>query len=584
MKKLKALNLLTLLLVVFALASCNGLKKMAKNSSLVQYTAKPALLETHAGEVSFSLDGTVPPKFFAKKATVVVTPTLVYEGGEKSLKPIVLQGEKVTANNKVISNKEGGSFTYTEKFDYADVQRKSELVLKIKATAGSKSVDFKDVKVADGVIATPTLLVLDPKVLLASTKKVNQTPEAYNPEESVFQRVVPDEFAADIKYPIQQAEIKSSELKKESIKAMQALIDEIKANEKLELTNIEISSYASPDGTLDLNTKLSEKRGGTAKKFLDKELKKKKLTDAEILANTTPEDWEGFKALVESSNIQDKQVILRVLSMYQDVEVREKEIKNMAAAYTDLADKILPELRRSKYIINMNRVGKSDEEIVTLAMNNPSTLNQAELLYAATLVKDNDSKLKIYKAFSTNYPSDWRGPNNEGFIYWAKNDMNSAKDAFTRAKGLDANSYVLNNLGAAELVTGNVKAAKEYFMASLSADKKVAYNLALINIKEAKYAEAVTNMADCKSFNAALAQMLNGNAKNAKQLLDNKEDKAAMDYYLTAVAAARLGNADQVIGNLKTAFSKDASLVSKAKADLEFYKFFETPEFKEIIK
>jgi len=329
---------------------------------------------------------------------------------------------------------------------------------------------------------------------------------------------------------------------------------------------------------------LSEKRGKSAKSFIDKELKKKKITDAKVAATTTPEDWEGFKALVEQSSIQDKQVILRVLSMYQDVEVREKEIKNMAAAYTDLAGKILPELRRSKYFVNLNRIGKSDEEIVELAKNNPSTLNQAELLYAASIVKDNDTKLAIYKSFSTNYPADWRGPNNEGFIYWEKNDFSKAKDAFNRAKGLEANSYVLNNLGAAELVTGNMKAAKEYFMASLSADKKVNYNLALINVKEGKYNDAVTNMGECKAFNASLAQLLNGNAAKAKQMLDNKEDKTAMDYYLTAVAAARLGNADQVIGNLKTALNKDASLSSKAKTDLEFYKFFETPEFKALIK
>lgn len=584
MKKYRTINLVSFVLAILVLASCNNIKKMAKNADLIQYNAKPALLETHAGEVAFSLDGNIPAKYFVNKAVVTITPTVVFEGGEKALKPIKLQGEKVQQNNKVITVKEGGSFTYSEKFEYTDAMRKSELVLKVKAEKGTKSVNFADKKVADGVIATPTLVVLDPKVLLGSTKKINTTPDSYNPEESVFQRIVPDVLAADIKYPIQQSEIKGSELKKDNIKAMQALLDELKTNEKLQLENIEVSSYASPDGSLDLNTNLSQKRGSSAKGFIDKELKKKKIKDAKVEATTTPEDWEGFKALVEQSSIQDKQVILRVLSMYQDVEVREKEIKNMAAAYTDLASKVLPELRRSKYFVNLNRIGKSDEELVELAKNNPSALNQAELLYAATLVKDNDTKLAIYKSFSTNYPNDWRGPNNEGFIYWEKNDFNKAKDAFNRAKGLEANSYVLNNLGAAELVTGNMKAAKEYFMASLSADKKVNYNLALINIKEGKYNEAVTNMGDCKAFNASLAQLLNGNAAKAKQMLDNKEDKNAMDYYLTAVASARLGNADQVIGNLKTALNKDASLSSKAKTDLEFYKFFETPEFKALIK
>jgi Flp pilus assembly protein TadD len=584
MKHLKAMKFVPLIMLLFVLAGCNGLKKMAKNADTIQYTLKPAILETHAGEVALTVDGNFPPKFFAKKAVVTITPTLVYEGGERALKSVVVQGQKVQENNKVINYTEGGSFTYTDKTAFTDAMRKSEVVVKVKATAGSKSVNFTDRKIGDGVIATPTLLVIDPKVIIGTTKKINQTPSEYNPEESVFQQIVPDLFSADILYKIQQATLNQDELKKDDIKALQTLLDEIKKNEKLQLNQIEISSYASPDGSLDLNTGLSTKRGSTAEGFLKKELKKNKITDAKVNSTTTPEDWEGFKTLVEKSNIQDKQVILRVLSMYQDVEVREKEIKNMAAAYEDLAGKILPELRRSKYNVSMNKVGKSDEEILTLANSNPSALNQAELLYAATLVKDLDNKLNIYKSFSTNYPSDWRGPNNEGFIYWEKNDVNNAKFAFEKAKSLDANSFVLNNLGAAELATGNVKAAKEYFMAALGSNNKVAYNLALINVKEAKYSEAVTNLGECTNFNAALANLLNGDAKKAATLLENKESKTGMDYYLLAVVAARQGNSDKVYGNLKTALNQDASLAKKAKTDLEFYKLFETNEFKEIVK
>lgn len=584
MKQMKALKLIPLLLLVLVFAGCNGLKKMAKNSDTIEYTLKPSILETHGGEVAMTIDGKFPPKFFAKKAVVTITPTLVYEGGEKALKPVVVQGQKVLENNKVINYTEGGSFTYTDKAAYTDAMRKSELVLKVKASAGSKSVNFTDKKIGDGIISTPTLLVIDPKVELGTTKKVNHTPSEYNPEESVFQQNVPDLFTADILYKIQQANLNQEELKKDDIKALQALLDEIKKNEKLQLEGIEISSYASPDGALDLNTGLSNKRGSTAENFLNKELKKKKINDAKINSSTTPEDWEGFKELVEKSNIQDKQVILRVLSMYQDVEVREKEIKNMAAAYEDLAGKILPELRRSKYNLNLNKVGKTDPEILDLATSNPSALNQAELLHAATLVKDADSKLKIYKSFTSNYPNDWRGPNNEGFIYWEKNDMKSAKAAFEKAKSLDANGFVLNNLGAAELASGNSLAAKEYFMASLGATKKASYNLALINVKEGKYSEAIKNFGECTNFNAALAGMLNGDTKKATSLLENKESKSAIDYYLLAVAAARSGNSDKVYGNLKTALNQDASLAKKASTDLEFYKLFETNEFKEIVK
>ncbi len=579
------MKIFPVLFAAILLAGCSGINKMVKNAELVKYSVQPEILELHGGEVEVKINGEFPPKFFVKSAELTLTPVIV--DGEKvikELKPIKLQGEKVQANNKVISYDNGGDFAYTEKFAFEESMRKSELKLKITAAKGSKSVSLPEVKLADGVIATPNLVQFTPQVLKGTTLKINQNPSVYDPNASVFQREVPETVNADILYLIQQAQLRNSELKKEDLVKMREFLDEIKSDERLKLENVAISSYASPDGALDLNTKLSDRRGSTAENYIKRELKRKKLADADVKASTTAEDWEGFEQLVRASNIQDKEVILRVLSMYKDVEVREKEIKNISAAYVELAENVLPQLRRSKYFVNATRIGKSDEEIAAIAANSPDSLNPAELLHAAELVENQDEKLKLYQAFSSTYPSDWRGPNNEGYIYFMKNDLSAAKAAFEKAKSLENNSYVMNNLGACELLSGNVEAARNYFMGALGADSKVAYNLGMIQIKEGAYADAVKNIGNVKDFNAALAALMNGSTNDALAIIDAIPSKSAMDYYLKAVIGARTSNNELLISNLKTAISKESSLAGKAKTDLEFYKFFETPEFAGLVK
>ncbi len=579
------MKIFPVLVAAILLAGCSGINKMVKNAELVNYSVQPEILELHGGEVEVKINGEFPPKFFVKSAELTLTPMIV--DGEKvikELKPIKLQGEKVQANNKVISYDNGGDFAYTEKFAFEESMRKSELKLKITAAKGSKSVSLPEVKLADGVIATPNLVQFTPQVLKGTTLKINQNPSVYDPNASVFQREVPETVNADILYLIQQAQLRNSELKKEDLVKMREFLDEIKSDERLKLENVAISSYASPDGALDLNTKLSDRRGSTAENYIKRELKRKKLADADVKASTTAEDWEGFEQLVRASNIQDKEVILRVLSMYKDVEVREKEIKNISAAYVELAENVLPQLRRSKYLVNATRIGKSDEEIAAIAANSPDSLNPAELLYAAELAENQDEKLKLYQAFSSTYPSDWRGPNNEGYIHFMKNDLSAAKAAFEKAKSLENNSYVMNNLGACELLSGNVEAARNYFMGALGADPKVAYNLGMIQIKEGDYADAVKNIGNTKDFNAALAALMNGSTNDALAIIDAIPSKSAMDYYLKAVIGARTSNNELLISNLKTAISKESSLAGKAKTDLEFYKFFETPEFTGLVK
>lgn len=584
MRKKNVLNFASIALAMLILTSCGGIKKMAKNQNLMDFKVQPEILEMHADQVEVNISGSFPAKFFAKKAIITITPTLVWNGGEKAYKPVILQGEKAQANNKAISFEKGGDVSYTDILPYQDEMKKSELILKIKAGQGSKSINLTDIKVADGVIATPRLLQADAMPILGSTKKVNVTPPVYDPTQSVFQQKVMDYVDADILYLIQQSQIRGSELKADDIQKLQAYLNEVKVNERLALKGIDVSSYASPDGAYDLNEKLSGNRGSEASKFLNKELKNKKLTDAKLNEKTTAEDWEGFKEKVQASSIGDKDLILRVLSMYSDPAVRETQIKNMAAAYKTLADDVLPQLRRSKMTVNAEKIGWYDEEIKDLVKNKPDTLNQAELLYAATLTNDLDKKLEIYNFFTKKYKNDWRGANNAGVVLLKQNKISDAKKSFEDAKKIEDNSIVLNNLGVCEIMNGNYVDAENLFNAALSAGKEVSYNVGICDIKKGSYSEAVSNMGSFTTFNAALAQVLNGDSNSALKTLDAITDKTAMDFYLKAVVGARTQNDELVFSSLKTAITKDGTLAGKAKTDLEFFKYFEMGAFQTIVK
>ncbi|MGE5449043.1 MAG: hypothetical protein ACM3PR_11810, partial [Bacteroidales bacterium] len=414
---MKILNLKPLAFIVLAavlLSSCAGLQKMKKNANKINFKTTPEVLETHAGNVDVAVDGKFPAKYFNKKATLVATPVLKYEGGEKAFEPVTLQGEKVDANNKVIPYKSGGSFAYKGTVPYTQEMRMSNLEMRIKASKGKKSVDFAPIKLAPGVVATPTLVYNSPSPIIGVKREKNTTGK-YDPNIDEFQRIVPDEYTAAILYLINKADIRPSELTKEDIAKLKQYNEALAKDPKRRLKNMEISSYASPDGPMELNTKLAEQRQAASSKFLTKELKKEEV-EAQFNTKFTPEDWQGFQELMAKSNIQDKELILRVLSMYTDPEVREREIKNISGAFTDVANQILPQLRRSKFTTSIELIGRSDEEIASLADSDPAQLNPAELLYAATLTQDLNKKLAIYNSFMKVYPQDWRGYNNAGFV------------------------------------------------------------------------------------------------------------------------------------------------------------------------
>lgn len=567
-------NFAIFILAAAALSSCGGLNKMVKDASLVGYKVTPEVLEMHGGEVDVTVNVNYPIKYFNKKAVVTLTPVLKYEGGEKTLNPLVVQGEDVTENNKPISYDNGGSASISNTFTYEDPMMMSELYFDVNAAIKDKTADLGQVKLADGIIVTPLLVQNDAKVILFGNN---------------FKQIVPESYVADIKYVINRADVRNSETKKDEITGMNETLENANANDRLELKGIEISAYASPDGAMDFNAKLAENRKKTADKYLESQLKKSDIEVADELLTllSTPEDWDGFKKLMEESDIQDKEMILRVLSMHSDPVVREQEIKNLSAAFEVIKVEILPQLRRSKFTVNMDKIGWSDEELVQLFSSNPDTLVLEELLYTATLVSDNETKLAIYTKATQVSPGCLRAHNNRGVVLYNMDKLDEAEASFKAAKAIKDHDIINNNLGAIALKKGDVAAAKEAFTASMGAGSDVNYNLGIVSIKEGEYDAAVNYFGSETSFNAALAKYLKGDSDGAWRMLANMEKTGGMGYYLMAVIAASQDKPEVALENLKLAVENYVSpqyIKDHAVKDLEFAKLFETAEFKAIVQ
>ncbi len=569
MKKIR--NSALIILAAAVLSSCSGLNKMVKNADEVAYSVTPEVLEMHGGEVDVAVEVTYPAKYFNKKAILTLTPVVKYAGGETELESIVVQGEDVTANNKVINYTTGGKEKASDSFDYSDEMMRSELFVKITGEAKGKTVQFEDVKLADGIIATPNLVMVNPKVLTFSDN---------------FKRIVPEEYVTDIQYVINRADVRRSQTSKDGVVNMEEFLAEANANDRIEMKNLEISAYASPDGPYDFNDKLSVKRQKSADKYLKSTLRKKDISVADELFSllTTAEDWEGFKKLMEKSDIQDKEMILRVLSMHSDPQVREQEIKNITAAFEEIKEKILPELRRSKFTVKVDKIGWSDDELKEIWSNDPGKLNLEELLYTATLVNDMETKAAIYKQAVKVSPKCLRAHNNLGWTQFKMGNFDAAESSFMAAKEIKDHDIINNNLGAVALVKEDVEKASELFTSSLGAGKEVNYNLGIVNIIDGDYNKALNYFGSEASYNKALAQYLNEDVDMSFRTAVNLTDETAKQYYLVAVIAAEQKKDDVALENLKVAVSKDASLKERAKKDLEFAELFESAEFKSIVE
>ncbi len=572
MKRSKFNLMAFIALAAITLSGCAGPDKMKQLPEGTSFKVTPNPLEVHANVVKGTIEGTFPAKYFNKKALLEITPVLVYEGGELTLPVKMLQGQDVEDNHQAISFDAGGSFKHEIEFEYKDAMLKSDLELRIVIVAGDNRIPFdQPQKVGVGVLATSKMVELKPKPSVLADN---------------FQRVVSSSQEAQINFVIQRSDIRRSELTRDELKSLQDFVASTSKDEDLKLKGLSISAYASPDGPENLNEKLSNERGKNTEKWLADMLEKAKVgaKPSDIVTlSTTSEDWDGFQKLVAASDIQDKELILRVLSMYSDPAVRESEIKNLSKVYLVLAEKILPELRRSKMVAQIDRVGYSDEELKQMVeANNIDTLNIEEMLYAATLVSDKDAKLSVYKK-AAELHNDVRAHNNAAYIYIKKGDAASAKASLEKAVALDANNHaVKNNLGCVAMLEGNIDNAQNLFVQATNAGQEVKYNLGIISIVKGQYPAAVEYLGGTDSFNQGLAMLLSNRNDAAKNTFQKVEEP--MGFYGLAIVAARTGDENLLLNSLRTAVGKDASLKARAKKDLEFRNYFQNDAFKAIVE
>ena len=554
--------------------SCSSLNKMKKRAGELTYSVTPETLVAKGGMVDLKIDVTFPAKYFNKKVAIEATPVLRFKGGEKAYEMKAIQGEKVQGNAEVIPYEAGKTVSYMSRIPYEDAMRLSDLEIDITGAKGAKTVKFDPRKIGDGVIATETLVVNAPATSVGEDK---------------FQRIIKQQEEAAIYYLINSANIRSKEMTSEEMKKLEAYIKEAAAKENMNLNGIDVRSYASPDGAYDFNEKLANQREKSSSTFLKKQMKKGKVEqykDENFFKNfVVAEDWDGFKKAMEESNIQDKELILRVLSMHSDPEVREREIRNIASAFAVVADQILPKLRRSLFVVNTELIGKSDDELKALAKSSPAELNVEELLYSATLFDNNNDKLAIYETCMRQFPNDWRGFNDAGMVQFEMGNIAAAQSNFNKANSMSANNPVVqNNLGAVALKNGDLKQAEIYFGAATGAGDEVNYNKGIVAIKSGDYAAAVNYFGQCNCVNAALANVLAGNNNEALKKLNAENKECPMSYYLKAVIGARTNDATAVIENLRKACSLDDSFKQLAATDMEFAKFFENNDFIAITK
>ena len=566
---LKKLSLLLACAAVVALSSCSSKMGAMKSE---YFTVTPGVLEVVGSEVPVTVDGKFPAKVFNKKSVLTVTPVLKYEGGEAMAEPVTFQGEKVRGNDRVISYDNGGSFKTRMTYDYIPAMEDAELHLRFVVNKGKKTYNLPDVKVADGCIATSQLY--------------RQTAASANIAigEDAFQRVIKQAKEANIMFLIQQTNLRASQLTTDEINELKAAMADIaKDFENKVLDEVEVSAYASPDGGMLLNDNVATGREINTAKYVKKEMKKAKL-DGYVDSKYTAEDWEGFKELVSKSELPDKELILRVLSMYDDPEEREMQIKNISSIYSELADEVLPKLRRARITLNYQLIGRSDEQIQEQYAADPKVLSLEEILYSSILTEDAQEQKEIFNTAIKLYPTDYRAYNNLGVMAYNEGDYATAANYFEKAVAANASApEVQLNLGYLELLQGNVSEAES--LMALGVDAKAgAEALGNLYIAQGEYGRAAALLEDKATNSAALAQLLNKDYSTVRETLDEIANPDATTYYIKALLGARTSNIAFVYDGLKEAIKLDPSMAKKAAGDLEFAKYLQDATFKSILK
>lgn len=549
-----------LILILSAVAVMSTVSCSSKLDALSadNFNVTPNPLESRGGVVAFTVDGTFPEKYMKKKAQVTVTPQLRYNGETLNLASQTFQGEKVLGNGQTISYKVGGKYSMKSSTAYKPEMQKTDLYLVFDAKVGKKTVEVPAVKVATGILATSELY----KKTLAGSGACFAV--------DTFQRVRAQRQEAQIKFLINQANLRKGELKNNSVTEFVEMLKRInREQETLNIKDIEVLAYASPDGGLEFNEKLANKRQDVSEKYVKEQLKKTKVS-TDVTSKYTAQDWEGFQRLVAASNIQDKNVILRVLSMYKDPEEREQQIRNMSAGFQELANGILPELRRSRLVLNYDVIGRSDEQIKAQYADDASKLTVDELLYAATLENNADVKEAIYKKTTEIYPNDFRAFNNVAAIAFAKGNNAEASDYLKKALNISGNAAEANaNAGMLALLDGDQDKAQN-LIAKATGANGLSKALGALNLAKGNYAQAEADFKGVSSNTAALAQIMNKNYAGAMTTLNSIESKDALTSYLMAIVCARQGKNSDAASYLQSALKQDESLKAYAENDLEF--------------
>lgn len=565
----KKIHLLLTLAAVVLLGSCSSKMKELRPEF---FRVTPGVLEVVGSEVPVTIDGRFPAKYFNKKSVLTITPVLKYEGGEALAEPVTFQGEKVRGNDQVVSYDNGGSFRMRMNFDYIPAMEDAELYLRFVVNKGKKTYTLPEVKIADGCIATSQLY--------------RQTAATANIAvgEDAFQRVIKQVKEANIMFLIQQTNLRASELNTEDMQELTAsIIDVAEDYENKVLDNIEISAYASPDGEYGLNRSIATGREENAARYMRGQLQDADLS-GDIDCEYTAEDWEGFKELVANSNLPDKELILRVLSMYDDPEEREQQIKNISSVYSELADEVLPKLRRARITLNYQLIGRSDAQITEQYAADPSVLSLEEILYSSILTDDNEEKAGIFNTAIRLHPTDYRAYNNLGVLAYNRGDYSTAARYFSQASNIDNSApEVKVNLGYMELLEGNVSAAESFI--TMGADAKAGEEaLGNLYIAQGDYGRAASLLEDTNTNSALLAQLLNKNYRAARRTLEKIKNPDATTYYIQAILGARTQNVAFVYDGLRNAISLDPALATKAAGDLEFTKYTNDDTFQSIIR
>lgn len=578
---MKNIKLLVLVVLTSAIVSSCGLSKMMKKYEAVDYTVTPEVLENLGGEVEFEVNGFIPEKFFHNKAIVEFKPVLKYDGGEKELKSFTLKGEKAEGNGTVINKKEGGSFTYKTSFAYEKGMEDAVVVINPVATLKKKTEELGSTDIVEGIIITSTRIKHTENTIAAAHQYEKET--IISESANIY-------FAKNLSYLNWRLKLNTENQNKEQLETLKEFI-----RKGWVIKDVDMNAWASPEGEISFNEDLAQDRAKTGEKYMRKMLKtigKEKdskvqyesADDVTIDSNPRGEDWNGFMTAVENSNLEEKNTILNVVRSQSDLKERENEIRNMSLIYNELAQDILPKLRRVEFTVNAFEPKHTDEELMDLIFSYPDTLDIKEKLYAATLQLTAEKKIAAYKVINEKHANCWKAFNNKAVVYLSQDDIANAEESLNKANSIKSGGEIYNNMAALEIKKENFEKAVEYINKAKSAGINTKYNQGLVDMINGDFASAESNFAAANcDYNLALAQLMNNKAEKAIATLECA-DKGAAEYYLLAVIYARQANETNIISNLEKAIAIDPAYKNTAKKDKEFIKLFDKEAFQALVK